>query len=225
MHKPGHCVWCTGWISSDFCEGPVKAPSSWQESFTWNFHWIRIYRVENSEKRHFWLQTLRSRKMRQKSMFEDSKEIITPRSGEQHFILPIADGTAKLSGRDQGVRESTLTRDQPARSEDLREDLQGNSETSQPLDENKRWRWSPKWLLVNWGGFHLSSSPRTSSSAPRAERRNIPNTTERYLTWPGIRTQIWTCCEKAVLMIIGKSMWIEVRQTQWQDSRSVHHCM
>ena len=81
----------------------------------------------------FWLQTLRSRKMRQKSMFEDSKEIITPRSGE-HFILPIADGTAKLSGRDQGVRESTLTRDQPARSEDLREDLQGNSATSQPLD-------------------------------------------------------------------------------------------
>ena len=33
--------------------------------------------------------------------------------------------------------EPTLTRDQNVRSEDLREDLQGNSERSQPTDETK----------------------------------------------------------------------------------------
>ena len=31
---------------------------------------------------------------------------------------------------------------------DLKEELQGNSERSQPT-ETKRWRWSPQWLLVN----------------------------------------------------------------------------
>ena len=35
----------------------------------------------------------------------NAKEIITPKESE-HFIFPIADGTAKLSGRDYGVRES-----------------------------------------------------------------------------------------------------------------------
>ena len=40
-------------------------------------------------------------------------------------------------GRNSGLRESTQRREQPARSEDLREELQGNSEKSQPTDETK----------------------------------------------------------------------------------------
>ena len=70
---------------------------------------------------------------RQKSTLGDSiaKEVLTPKSGEP-FIFPIEDGTVKLSGRECGVRKSTLKRDQPARSEDLREELQENSERSQP---------------------------------------------------------------------------------------------
>ena len=51
--------------------------------------------------------------------------------------FPIADGTARVSGRDHEVRESALRREQPVRSEDLREDLRGNSEKSQPIDETK----------------------------------------------------------------------------------------
>ena len=54
-----------------------------------------------------------------------------------YFRFPIADGTAKLFGRDDGVRKLTLTRDQLARREDLRGDLQGNSEKSQPIDETR----------------------------------------------------------------------------------------
>ena len=53
----------------------------------------------------------------------NAKEIITPRSGDI-FIFQIADGTAKLSGRDHEFRKSILTRDQPVRSEDLRGDFQ-----------------------------------------------------------------------------------------------------
>ena len=92
-------------------------------------HRIRIVRGENLERRYhgcrhrefgkFW--TL------QKSILGDSKtkEIITPKSAR----------TANLSVRDHGVRESTPTRDQPGRSEDLRDDVQGNSEKSQTKQE------------------------------------------------------------------------------------------
>ena len=50
------------------------------------------------------------------------------------YKVPFADGTAKLSGRDYEVRESTPRREQIVRSEDLKEGLQGNSERSQPTE-------------------------------------------------------------------------------------------
>ena len=53
-------------------------------------------------------------------------------------MFTVADGTTKLSGREHGVRESTLRRDQTVRSEDLKKkDHQGISEKSQPIDETK----------------------------------------------------------------------------------------
>ena len=61
----------------------------------------------------------------------DASEVLTPKR-VRISKFPIADGTAKLFGRDYGVRESTLRRE-PVRSEDLRE-FQGNSERSQPTD-------------------------------------------------------------------------------------------
>ena len=65
-----------------------------------------------------------------------SKEITTPKLVKS-FIFPIADGTAKLFGRDHEFREPTPRRDQRARSEEHRGDLQENSEKSQPIDETK----------------------------------------------------------------------------------------
>ena len=59
--------------------------------------------------------------------------MLTPNRGE-HVIFPIADGTAELFGRDRGVRESILRRDEPVMSEDLRAELQGNLERSQPTE-------------------------------------------------------------------------------------------
>ena len=42
---------------------------------------------------------------------------------DETFIFPIADGTVRLSGGDEGIRKSTLTRDQPVRGEELSGDL------------------------------------------------------------------------------------------------------
>ena len=45
----------------------------------------------------------------------NAKEVIFPKQGE--FIFPIADGRINLSGRDQDLRTSTLTRQRPIRGE------------------------------------------------------------------------------------------------------------
>ena len=56
----------------------------------------------------------------------NAKELLTPqRSG--NFIFPVADGTVKICGREQRLRTSTLTRDQPERGEE-QEILQGISD-------------------------------------------------------------------------------------------------
>ena len=53
----------------------------------------------------------------------DAREVLMSRRGDI-FIFPFADGTAKLFGREHRVRESTLRREQPVRSEDLRAEIQ-----------------------------------------------------------------------------------------------------
>ena len=59
---------------------------------------------------------------------------------------------SKLFGRGHGVRQSTLREEQPVRSEDLREELQGNSEGSQPTEQKMTLK--PAMTLVNGRGFH-----------------------------------------------------------------------
>ena len=54
----------------------------------------------------------------------NAKEVLIPQKGEG-FIFPIADGTAKLLGRDYEFREPTQRRLQTVRSEDLSGELQG----------------------------------------------------------------------------------------------------
>ena len=62
----------------------------------------------------------------------NAKEVITPQNGE-YFTFPIADGKVRLSGGDQVLRTSTLTRDSSERGEE-REDLRGESDGSPPQD-------------------------------------------------------------------------------------------
>ena len=62
-----------------------------------------------------------------------AKEMIMPKKGG-NFLFPIADGTVKLSGGDNGMRKSTSTRNQPERGEKLRDDLRGEPDGSQQID-------------------------------------------------------------------------------------------
>ena len=63
----------------------------------------------------------------------NAKDMITSKQGE-NFTFPIADGTATLLGRDHEIQESTLRQSQLAGSEDVREQLQTNSDGSQTAE-------------------------------------------------------------------------------------------
>ena len=78
-------------------------------------------------------------------------------------------------------------------------------------------RWRPQRFLVDRRGLHLSSSRRTSSSAPCAQGRINPNTTA--VTWSGQHTSY----KKADLMIMGTLMRIETYLKLWLVSRSPDH--
>ena len=135
-------------------------------------------------------------------------------------MFTVADGTAKLSGRDNGVRESTLRRDQTVRSEDLKKRPSRNLGKVSTNRRNKRWRRSQQWPLVNGRGLHLSSSHWTSSSSSMCRKKKHSLFHWNTLTWPEPLIQSWTCCKDNVLTIIGVSMWIEVCQILGKVSQS-----
>ena len=119
-----------------------------------------------------------------------------------------------MSGRDRGVPESTLMRDQPVRTEDLREDLQGNSEKSQPIDETKD---DTETDFI----YRHHVEPRVQLHVPKEETFPIPL---KYMDVARTTHKSGRVARKQ-LTIVGMSMWIAVCQTHGQDSRSLQYCM
>ena len=65
----------------------------------------------------------------------NAKEVLTPQRGEE-FLFPVADGTAKLSGKDHEFREPARRQERLERSDDLSGELQCEPEGFQ-LTETK----------------------------------------------------------------------------------------
>ena len=63
----------------------------------------------------------------------NAKETLIRPTGDE-FILPVADATAKLSGRDYEFREPTPRREPTVRSADFSRELQGEPGESQPTE-------------------------------------------------------------------------------------------
>ena len=123
----------------------------------------------------------------------NAMDIITPKNGE-HFIFLNEDGTAKLSGRDQGIRKCTWKRDQPERGEELRDDLRGESDGSQPIDtmmddtDARNDFWS---IEGNWYIYRHHVEPRVQLHVPK-EEWIIPNTTAIF--WRGEENTYFLGC-------------------------------
>ena len=94
---------------------------------------------------------------------------------DDEFTFPIADGTAKLSGRDYEFREPTPKRDQLVRSEDLSGEILGESGESQlaePTDEAEAR--ADFWSIQGDFIYRYHNEPRVQLYVPKEETFPIP---------------------------------------------------
>ena len=112
--------------------------STWQESIASYLSCVCIDRGRNVERRYsdcgiwknwkIWThQNLILRRI-------NAKEVLVLQKGRRIFTFPVADGAAKLSGRDYELREPTPRREQTVRSEDLSGGLPGERRELQPTE-------------------------------------------------------------------------------------------
>ena len=89
----------------------------------------------------------------------NAKEVLISQKDEE-FIFPVADGSAKLSGRNYELQEHTLRLESTVRRENLSGESYGDREEFQ-LEETKDEEGIHKDLWAQseaWKEFHLSSS-------------------------------------------------------------------
>ena len=97
------------------------------------------------------------------------------RQKDDEFIFQVADGTAKLSGRDYEFREPTLGREPTVRSEDLSGEIQGESGESQlaePTDDAEAR--ADFWSIQGDFIYRHHNEPRVQLYVPKEETFPIP---------------------------------------------------
>ena len=92
----------------------------------------------------------------------NAKEVLMSKKG-QEFVFPFADGSVKLAGRDQVLRESTFIQDHSTRGQEQNDVLQGESDGSLPSDHQTDDMEAPRQFLENFWESDLLSSPSTKS--------------------------------------------------------------
>ena len=218
IQRTNYSIRCTSGISPKLQERQSENPSIRKESITRNFHGFAliagIWRSADIEE----LEKLDASEIYPRTL--NAKEVmISQKNGE--FIFPVADGSAKLSGRDYEFQEPTMRQESTVRRENLSGESQSDREEFRP-EEIKRWRRNSQGLLVHSRWFHLSSSCWTESSFVCAERRIIPNSTEVY--W---RQQVNSyrsgCCTRKRIATIGMSRETEVCQIHGQVSQDLDY--
>ena len=100
----------------------------------------------------------------------NAKEVFDATKGG-NIIFPVADGTAKLSGRDHEFREPTLNREQPLRSGEL----QGEPEGFQPTEtKDDGEAWKDFWSIPGDFIYLRHIEPRVRPHVPKEETFLVP---------------------------------------------------
>ena len=95
------------------------------------------------------------------------------------FIVPFADGSAKLSGRDYDFREPTSRQEDTVRSESLSGEIQGETEVRQPAAMRDDAEASVDlWSIQGDFICRHQNEPRFQLCA---KTRNIPYSTEKKI--------------------------------------------
>ena len=106
----------------------------------------------------------------------NAKEVLRYTQKDGEFVFPVADGSAKLSGRDDEFQEPTLRRESTVKRENLNGASHGDREEFQP-EETKDDEGITKDFRAHAEArkeFHSSSSYWTERFNLRTERRIIP---------------------------------------------------
>ena len=104
----------------------------------------------------------------------NAKEALMPQRGE-YFIFPVADGAAKLSGRDHEFREPTQMREQPVGSEDLSGEVQGEPELPKPTEtKDDADDGNDFWSIQGDFIYRHRNEPRGQLYVPKEETFPIP---------------------------------------------------
>ena len=175
FQRGNNTFWSNGRISSVFTERSVDNSSIWQESTSWKLSWLWTDREGEFGNEISWYQTWKIWKIWMHQIFSlknQSKGSID-QSKNDEFIFPIADGTAKLSGRHHEFRETTVRLEQPVRSEDLSGEIQDESEESQPAEPADDAE-AHADFLVDSRWLHLSSSQWATSTTACRRKKHSP---------------------------------------------------
>ena len=165
-------IWCTCGIPSNIRKMSSKNSSIWRDSINRDFFSDTHWSLENLERRYSdcWSWGIREfGRIRNIPRRLNAKEVlITQRNGE--FVFPVADGSAKLSGRDYEIPGTHSETGANRKERGFQPDSQGAAEESQPA-EQKRWTRSTKIFLVYSRRFHLPSSHWTESSTFMCQKK------------------------------------------------------
>ena len=167
--------WFIGWVSPCNCEGSVKNPSIWKESFTWIVPRIRPLYAEEFGRVTYWSQTLRSWKRwtHRKSTRKDSmrKRWYFPKKENFFFQSQMDENPRRRSGTENIHLDAAATKSRRG-SHWLSWRIRRVSSTTSWLISGCRW--SCERFLVHVGKFHIPPSRWTPSQTLLAERRIIP---------------------------------------------------
>ena len=125
-------IWRTDWMSPRTPRKTKHKIINWTEIITSNFYWLCFFRWRNLGK--FFTDIKELEKLDSSEIFTrrlKAKEMLmTQKDGE--FVFPVADGSAKLAGRDYEFQEPTLGREFTVRIENLAGKSHGDREEFQP---------------------------------------------------------------------------------------------
>ena len=148
----------------------------------------------------------------------NAKEVlISQKDGE--FVFPVADGTAKLSGRDFEFRVPTPRREPTVRSEGFSRELHGESGESQPTESTDDAKPVPTSVRSKvTSSIVITMNLEFNSTCRRKKHSRFHSNT---LMLPGVLKVIWTSCKKRRLTITGMSIHASLCQTPGEDSQNL----
>ena len=186
-----------GWILSDFCTSQSRLHQFGNEKFYQEYflgmHWslrgmwtgdILVADIEE-------LNNMNASEIHPRRI--NAKEVLTPQRSE-YFIFQVADGTAKLSGRDNKFREPTHRREQRVGVKIPVENFKANQKTTLKPGKTSGQSKVCSFIVITLN-FEFNCT---------CWKKNHSQLFWKTVTWPGQRTRVWMYCRKVYQRLLER---------------------